>query len=88
MSKTVFCQKLQMEALALATPPFPGELGERIQKEISKPAWDLWINHQTMLINEYRLNLMTPEARQFLTKEMRKFLFEGGSETPPGFQVK
>lgn len=41
-----------------------------------------------MLINEYRLNLMTPEARQFLTKEMKKFLFEGGSETPPGFQEK
>ena len=88
MSKTVFCHKLQIEAPALTAPPFPGELGERIQKEISKPAWDLWINHQTMLINEYRLNLMTPEARQFLTKEMKKFLFEDGSEKPPGFQEK
>ena len=53
---------------------------------ISKEAWELWLGHQTMLINEYRLNLVEPKARTFLKEEMIKFLFEEGtSETPPGF---
>ena len=38
-----------------------------------------------MLINEYRLSLIDPKAREFLVQEMQKFLFESGSEKPPGF---
>lgn len=88
MSSLIFCQKLKVQSEQMSKPPFPGALGEKIFNEISQHAWDLWLNHQTMLINEYRLNLMDPEARKFLTQEMQKFLFEGGSETPPGFQPK
>ena len=45
----------------------------------------MWISHQTMLINEYRLNLADPEARKFLLGEMDNFLFKGGSNKPAGF---
>ena len=48
----------------------------------------MWLSQQTMLINEYRLNLIDPEARSFLKQEMQKFFFEGGSEPPPGYQEK
>lgn len=85
MSKTVFCQKLQKDAPALEYAPYPGELGEKILNKISEPAWQMWIGHQTMLINENRLNLMDDSAREFLVNEMQKFLFGQGSDKPEGY---
>lgn len=85
MSKTIYCQKLQKEAAALERAPVPGELGQRILNNISAEAWQQWLGHQTMLINEYRLNLLDPKARSFLLQEMEKHLFGEGSEKPEGF---
>ena len=85
MSKQIFCQKLQKQADALSKPPFPGELGEKIYNEISKQAWQEWLNHQTMLINEYRLSMIEAKARQFLKEEMHKFLFTDSAEKPAGY---
>jgi len=85
MTHMIHCAKLDKESEGLEFPPYPGELGDKIYQSISKAAWDLWLNHQTMLINEYRLNMIDPKARQFLADEMEKFLFGGGSATPPGF---
>lgn len=76
MTEMVFCQKLNKEAQALPRAPYPGELGQRILENISQEAWSLWLGHQTMLINEYRLSLIDPKSREFLEKEMIKFLFE------------
>ena len=75
MNQTVFCVKLQKEGAHLAAPPFPGKLGEQIYQQVSKEAWTMWLAHQTMLINEYRLSLIDPKARTFLEQEMEKFLF-------------
>ncbi len=86
MSRTIFCSKLQKEAEGLDFPPYPGELGQKIYNQISKPAWQAWLSHQTMLINEYRLNMLDPKAREFLTIEMKKFLFGDGSEKPAGYK--
>ena len=85
MSRTVFCQKLNQEAPGLAFQTWPGELGKRIFENISQQAWDQWINHQTMLINEYRLNPMDPKAKAMITEEMEKFLFGEGSELPEDY---
>ena len=85
MTRTIICKKLGKEAEALDAPPYTGDLGQRIYKEISKPAWDAWLAHQTMLINEYRLSLIDPKSRQFLEKEMENFLFSDTSERPPGY---
>lgn len=86
MSNLIYCQKLKLQSEQMAQAPFPGPLGEKIFQNISHQAWNLWLAHQTMLINEYRLNMMDLQARKFLTQEMQKFLFEGISETPPGYQ--
>ncbi|KTD02873.1 protein that protects iron-sulfur proteins against oxidative damage [Legionella geestiana] len=88
MTRHVFCHKLQQNAEGLERPPLPGALGTRIFEHISKAAWSSWTQHQTMLINEYRLNLMDKEARTFLQSEMERFLFGEGSEVPPGFTPK
>lgn len=77
MSRTVFCALLQREAEGLDFQLYPGELGQRIYNEISKEAWSQWMTKQTMLINEKKLNMMDPEARELLEQEMVKFLFEG-----------
>lgn len=85
MTKTVFCQKLKEELPALTRQPYPGELGKKIYETISQQAWQDWIRHQTMLINEYRLDLSNPESATFLEKEMDKFFFGEGSDKPEGY---
>ena len=55
---------------------------QRIFDNISKQAWQQWLAHQTMLINENRLTPIEPEARKFLEAEMEKFFFGGGSAKP------
>jgi Fe-S cluster biosynthesis and repair protein YggX len=85
MPRTIYCFKLNQEAEGLDYPPMPGELGKKIYENISKAAWQQWINHQTMLINEYRLNLLDDSAKQFLRAELEKFLFGTGSEKPAGY---
>jgi Fe-S cluster biosynthesis and repair protein YggX len=60
-------------------------LGQRIFDSVSKIAWQRWLGHQTMLINENRLSPIEPKAREFLEGEMEKFFFGEGSERPAGF---
>jgi Fe-S cluster biosynthesis and repair protein YggX len=83
--RQIYCVKLQKDTEGLEKPPFANELGQKIYANISKEAWQLWLNHQTMLINEYRLSSIDPKARQFLMQEMEKFLFGHGSNKPEGF---
>lgn len=85
MTRHVFCQKLQTEAPGLEFQIYPGELGKRIFNDISQQAWQQWLDHQTILINEYRLNMLEPTARKFLEVEMEKFLFGEGSDKPEAF---
>jgi len=69
MARSVYCRKLKQELPGLDQPPFPGPKGEDIFNHISKQAWQQWIDHQTMLINEKRLN-----ARTYLNEQREKFL--------------
>lgn len=85
MSRNVNCILLGKEAEGLDYAPYPGPLGQRIYDNVSKEAWQRWLAHQTMLINEYRLTPMEPAARKFLETEMEKFFFGGGSEKPKEF---
>ena len=84
----VKCVKLKKESDGLEYQPYPGELGERIQENVCAEAWDLWLNHQTMLINEMRLTPVDPKARKFLEEEMEKFFFGEGSAVPQGYVPK
>ncbi len=85
MSRQVHCTKLNKLLEGLDSPPYPGELGQRIFNHISKQAWQAWLAHQTMIINENRLNLLDPNARSMLVVEMEKYLFGDGSERPAGY---
>ena len=85
MARMVHCIKLGREAEGLPVPPYPGELGKRIWENVSKEAWQGWLRHQTMLINEYRLSPIDPKARQFLEKQMEAYFFGEGAATPEGY---
>jgi Fe-S cluster biosynthesis and repair protein YggX len=85
MSRTVQCVLLGREAPGLDRQPYPGELGKRIYENVSKEAWARWVQHQTTLLNEYRLTPIDPKARKFLESEMEKFFFGGGSQKPQEF---
>jgi Fe-S cluster biosynthesis and repair protein YggX len=65
--------------------PYPGELGKRIYDSVSKEAFEAWKKHQTMLVNENRLNLADARARQYLARQMEQFFFGTGAEQPAGY---
>jgi len=85
MPRTVFCKKTRTEAEGLDYAPWPGELGQRVFEHISKAAWQEWLAHQTMLINENRLSPRDPKHRAWLEDQMEKFLFGGDYEKPAGY---
>lgn len=85
MSRNVTCVLLGGERPGLDRPPYPGELGQRIYAHASKEAWQQWLAHQTMLINEYRLVPIEAKDRKYLEQEMEKFFFGGGSQKPGEF---
>lgn len=85
MSRTVHCVKLGTEAEGLERIPYPGALGQRIYNNISKQAWQQWLRHQTMLINEYRLTPIEPKDRKFLEQQMEQFFFGEGAARPEGY---
>ena len=82
MTRQVFCDHFQKELEGLDRPPYPGEIGQRIYNSVSKQAWQMWIEHQTMLINENKLSMVNPESRKYLQEEMIKFFFGEGSQKP------
>ncbi|QOJ15530.1 MAG: oxidative damage protection protein [Planctomycetia bacterium] len=50
-------------------------LADRIHREISAQAWKQWIDHQVMVINEYRLDPMADESNAILKQHMEAFFF-------------
>src|SRR3954454_25333015 len=74
--RMVYCVKLHQELPGLDEVPFEGHpLGQRIYEHVSKEAWRMWVEHMKMIMNEYRLNLGTPEAQELLLKQMEEYVF-------------
>ena len=85
MTRTVMCRKYQQELEGMAFAPFPGPKGQELFDTVSKQAWQEWLKHQTMLINENHLNVMQPEAQTFLAEQREKFLSNTDYERPKGW---
>ena len=85
MARTVHCIKLGREAEGLDFPPYPGALGKRIYEQVSKDAWQDWLEHQKRLINEMRLNLADQKARQYLAEQMEQHFFGSGADEASGY---
>lgn len=85
MARMVNCIKLGREAEGLDFAPLPGEMGQKLFNSVSKEAWQAWVKHQTMLINENRLNLADSRARQYLQQQMQNYFFGAGADMPQGY---
>jgi Fe-S cluster biosynthesis and repair protein YggX len=85
MTRVVHCIKLDKDAEGLDFPPYPGELGKKLWESVSKEAWGAWLKHQTMLVNENRLNLADARARKYLATQMEQYFFGDGGDKPAGY---
>jgi Fe-S cluster biosynthesis and repair protein YggX len=85
MARMVKCIKLGREAEGLDFPPVPGELGKKLWESVSKEAWAAWQKHQTMLVNENRLNLADARARKYLMTQMEQYFFGEGADQVSGY---
>jgi Fe-S cluster biosynthesis and repair protein YggX len=90
MANTVQCVVLKREAEAMDRPPHPGELGQRIFKNVSKEGWKKWLERLTTIINENNLNTADPRNLELIEKHMLGFFFNEGSygQAPAGFQAR
>lgn len=84
--RMVHCVKFGREMEGLDEPPFDNHpLGQKIYENVSKEAWRMWVDHMKMIMNEYRLNLGTREAQEFLLKQMEQYFFGEGAQLPPDY---
>jgi Fe-S cluster biosynthesis and repair protein YggX len=84
--RKVMCVKFGKEMVGLDESPFDNHpMGQKIFENVSKEAWKMWIEHMKMLMNEYRLNLGTAQAQEFLIDQMDKYFFGEGAVLPPDF---
>ena len=85
MARMVNCIKLGREAEGLEKPPIKGELGQRVFENVSKDAWRMWLEHSKMLINEYRLDLISESGQRVWMTELEKYFFGEGATVPAEF---
>ena len=85
MARMVNCIKLGREAEGLDFPTYPGDLGKRIFENVSRQAWQQWLEHQKMLVNENRLSLADKKAREYLAQQMDKYFFGSGADVAAGY---
>ena len=88
-TRTVHCVVLKQEAEALESPPYPGELGQRVFENVSKQGWVQWLERLTTIINENGLNTSDPHTLELIEKHMSGFFFGEGDygQLPPGFHA-
>ena len=82
MPHMVFCARHKQEMEGLDEPPFDSDFGNKVYNNVSKKAWQEWIERQKMLLNEYRLQPWTPQAQEFLVEQMEQFFFGEGAALP------
>jgi len=85
MSRMVQCVKLGREAEGLDKQPIKGDLGKRVFENVSREAWKMWLEHSKMLINEFRLDLMSEAGQRIWMTELEKYFFGEGAQLPPEY---
>ena len=83
--RMVECVKIQASRPGLKKPPIKGPLGERIFESVSQDGWRMWLEHSKMLINEFRLDLMSEHGQRVWMSELEKYFWGEGSAKPPEF---
>jgi len=82
----VDCVKFGKRMEGLPKPPLKGDVGERVYKQVSKEGWRMWLEHSKMLVNEYRLDLLSESGQTVWFSELEKYFWGEGSQLPPDFE--
>ena len=85
MARMVKCAKLGKELPGMAYKPFNNELGQRIYDGVSLEAWRMWLEFSKMIVNEYRLDLTSPQGQRLLQEQAEKYFFGEGAALPPDY---
>ena len=85
MPRMVKCVKLGKELPAIPYKPFTNELGQRIYDNVSMEAWRQWIEHSKMIVNEYRIDLASPQGQKLMLEQAEKYFFGEGAQMPPDY---
>ncbi|MCL2777855.1 MAG: oxidative damage protection protein [Polyangiaceae bacterium] len=84
--RLVMCRKLGKKLPGLTRPPYKNELGKRIYEEVSKEAWDMWIQDSVKYINTYRVDLTSPEGQKFMFDQCAVYFgLQGGKLAETAF---
>jgi Fe-S cluster biosynthesis and repair protein YggX len=84
--RIVHCIKLDKDLPGLAKPPLPGELGQKIFENVSKEAFKMFLDYFKMIVNEYRLDLTSPESDKIFEEQMKEFFFGKGGNLPEQYK--
>lgn len=77
----VECVRCHQTGEAIDVAPYGGKIGEELKAKVCNVCWKEWLTGMSIkIINEYRLNLGEPAARQFLSTQMKIFF---GLQPPP-----
>ena len=68
------CKRCMKTKAQLAKPPFSGDLGERVHEAICVDCWKEWMAMSIKVINEFQLNMATPEANEIYETNLKEFL--------------
>ena len=85
MPRMVKCVKMGKEMPGMRWKPFDDEFGQKLYDSVSDEAWKMWLEHSKMLINEYRLDLMSVASVKMLREQCDKFFFGEGALLPPDY---
>jgi Fe-S cluster biosynthesis and repair protein YggX len=80
--RIVHCVKLNKDLPGLDKQPVPGELGKRVYENVSKEGFKMFLDYFKMIVNEYRLDLASPESDKIFLDQMEEFLFGKGGKLP------
>ena len=86
MTRMLTCAKLGRELPGVSYKPFDNELGQRIYDGVSQDAWRMWLEYSKMIVNEYRLDLTSPQHQEVLLREADRFFFGEGAQLPPEYK--
>lgn len=83
--RMVMCIKLHKVLPGLKAPPMPGELGKRVYESVSEEAWKEFMEYFKMVINEYRLDLTSPQADSVFEQKIDEYFFSNSAKMPEGY---
>jgi Fe-S cluster biosynthesis and repair protein YggX len=84
--RIVHCIKLNKDLPGLKRPPVPGELGKKVYEHVSEKAFKMFLEYFKMIVNEYRLDLSSPNTDKIFLEQMEQYFFGKGETLPEQYK--